>query len=53
MMDLDDPRWRSLTGAHRKPHDPTPRLRRIRGDWSDEVAWNDLWEALYHQGDPV
>ena len=50
MIDLDDPRWRTLQGGYRIAYDPTPVLRRLATDWTDSTAWAQLWNELHHQG---
>lgn len=48
MLSLGDPRWDELTGGYKVPYDPSAALSRLeRG----EVAWDELWEELHHQGD--
>src|SRR5687767_4123289 len=51
MLNLDDPRWRTLAGGYRTRYDPTSALRRLASDWQDASAWDDLWGNLHHQGD--
>ena len=47
----DDPRWAELESGYRRPYNPLPDLRRLRDVPDDAMAWQRLWQALYHQGD--
>ena len=51
MLSLDDPRWSTLEGGYRVPHDPRPVLARLRAGTDDEAAWDELWNELHHQDD--
>ena len=50
-MELDDPGWASLLGAYRIPYDPRGALRALERGENPAVAWRELWDELYHQGD--
>ena len=48
MLNLEDPRWRTLHGGYRVPYDASLPLARLeRG----EDVWSELWDELHHQGD--
>ena len=48
MIALDDPRWRDLLGAYKRPYDVSIALSGLeRG----EEVWDELWQELHHQGD--
>ncbi|MEL7360644.1 MAG: hypothetical protein AAFN13_01100 [Bacteroidota bacterium] len=51
MLEWDDPRWADLEGGYRVPYDPRPALQRIKQETEVQVAWEELWEELHHQGD--
>jgi hypothetical protein len=51
MLSFDDDRWDHLTGGYRTLFDPRPSLRKLENQQEIAVAWEDLWEELYHQGD--
>ncbi|SCY28544.1 hypothetical protein [Microvirga guangxiensis] len=42
--------WSGLIGGYRIPYDPRPALQAIE-QGKAELAWEELWENLYHQGD--
>jgi hypothetical protein len=48
MLPLDDPRWNELAGGYRRPYDPSHALRSLE---SGLDVWDELWQALHHQGD--
>jgi len=49
VIDLDDPRWKSLRGPHGAPHDPRPALAKIRRDGASSEAWYELMNELQDQ----
>ena len=51
MLPLDDPRWKTLHGAYRRPFDASRALRQIYARENGDVAWSELWNELHHQGD--
>jgi hypothetical protein len=51
MIDLDDPRWATLTGGYKRPYDPRPALAVIRAHPDASEPWKELWQELHHQGD--
>ncbi len=51
MLDMDDDRWREMTGGYRIPIDPRPVFARLRSDIADPGSWKWLWNELHHQGD--
>jgi hypothetical protein len=51
MLNLDDERWKSLSGGYRTKFDPRPLLSKLESGEDATVAWHDLWERLHHQGD--
>lgn len=51
MITLEDPRWKMMQGGYRVPYDPTAALRKIEESQDLELAWEELWEELHHQGD--
>ena len=50
-MNLDDPRWVGLEGGYRVPFDPRPLLAQLARPGDHTGTWQELWTALYHQGD--
>ena len=50
-MDLNDPRWTSLTDGYRVVYDPRPALAALKINPAPEAAWSELWNKLHHQGD--
>jgi hypothetical protein len=51
MLGLDDPKWKALTGGRRTQVDLSPLLRALEGAQEPTESWNELWDAIYHQGD--
>jgi len=51
MIEYDDPKWKKMTGGYRLPYDPTPALRELESGTDVELAWDELWNNLHHQGD--
>ncbi len=51
MLPLDDPRWKSLDGGYRIPYDASATLRALEKADDPKPVWDELWEALHHQGD--
>jgi len=51
MLSFDDDRWNHLTGGYKTPFDPRAALRKLESQQGTADAWQELWEALYHQGD--
>ena len=51
MIELDDTNWQNFNGGYRIPFDASVSLKLLELDEDDEVAWNELWENLHHQGD--
>ena len=51
MIDLDDPRWKSLRGPHGTPYDPRPALARIRSDDASSEPWYELMNELQDGSD--
>jgi hypothetical protein len=51
MLALTDPRWATLQGGYHVPFDASLALRAIEKNWTDDTAWEQLWEELHHQGD--
>ena len=50
-LDTADAQWSSLQGGYRVPYDPRPALQRIETGNAPDLAWDELWEELHHQGD--
>jgi hypothetical protein len=50
-MDLDDPGWTRLHGGYHIPYDPREALRALERGERPTIAWRELWNELYHQGD--
>ncbi len=51
MLSLDDPIWSRLNGGYRLPYNPAAALSKLRIDFRDDAAWQELWQDLCHQGD--
>ena len=51
MLQLDDPRWKSLDGGYRIPYDASATLRALERADDPKPVWDQLWEELHHQGD--
>ena len=51
MLNFQDARWQNFTAGYRVPVDLRPLLRDLETTSSPEVAWDDLWDELHHQGD--
>ena len=51
MLSLEDSRWSALHGGYRLPYDARTALRRLSVRWTDQAAWDELWNELHHQGD--
>jgi hypothetical protein len=51
MLGLDDARWENLTDGRRARNDLRPLLRRLESADDPTNTWEELWDALYHQGD--
>ena len=49
MIDLDDPRWKSLKGGNGTPYDPRPALARVRSAGASFESW-ELCNELVDQG---
>ncbi|MCB2136851.1 MAG: hypothetical protein KDE08_13045 [Rhodobacteraceae bacterium] len=56
MLELDSPRWQSLTHAYGTAKDTPELLRQLAqttrpSEGSESEPWNSLWSSLCHQGD--
>jgi len=51
MLELDDPKWKTLKGGYRVPYDASIALRRLLTEEDHEPIWDELWNELHHQGD--
>jgi hypothetical protein len=51
MLPLEDPHWESMCGGYRIPYDARPALRALLAGDEQDPIWEELWEALHHQGD--
>ena len=51
MSILDDERWSGLRGGYKVVFDPRPALRALALQYRDRSIWDELWNALHHQGD--
>lgn len=50
MLNLEDKRWRDLTGSDRKPCDPRPLLLQLEASPYANDAWESLSKQLVDQG---
>jgi hypothetical protein len=50
MLALDDPKWKALTGGRRTQVDLSKLLRAVEAAREPTESWNELWDAIYHQG---
>lgn len=48
MLQLDDPKWKSLEGGYRTLYDASVALRKLE---AGKNVWDELWSELHHQGD--
>ena len=52
MIELDDPKWKTLNGGYRLPYDGSVRLNQLdAGSNETEPIWEEFWNELHHQGD--
>ena len=51
MLELDDPRWKTLQGGYRVPYDASIALGKLKTTSDPEPVWEELWNELHHQGD--
>lgn len=51
MLGLDDPKWETLTGGRGTQVDLRPLLCAIEAAQEPTESWNELWDAIYHQGE--
>lgn len=51
MLNLDDERWKDLSGGYRTKFDARSWLRKLESSTHVKEAWHELWEQLHHQGD--
>jgi hypothetical protein len=51
MLNLDDPRWETMTGGYKMPFDPRLLLKRLETEKDPTETWHELWTEIYHQGD--
>jgi len=51
MLSLEDTRWTQMNGGYRVPYDPRSALGKLASGSETSVAWDELWQELYHQGD--
>jgi hypothetical protein len=51
VLNLDDERWKDLSGGYRTKFDARSWLRKLESNTHFKEAWHELWEQLHHQGD--
>ena len=47
-MDID---WTKLKGGYGVPYDPRSAIEKLRQSPLRQEVWEELWDALHHQGD--
>ena len=51
MLSLDDPAWKTYKGGRRELYDASRPLRQLVSGESSAPIFEELWDALHHQGD--
>jgi hypothetical protein len=51
MIELNDPKWKTLNGGYRLPYDGSVRLLELDSSSTNtEKIWEEFWNELHHQG---
>ena len=51
MIELNDPKWKTLNGGYRLPYDGSVRLLELEAGSNDtKEIWEEFWNELHHQG---